>query len=307
MKKLSADGREYIGREQRRLLGYYAYREDQKPKPAKKLPPIYRGEKRNHVMRQVMGVLRDWRQSPFENEGATRAGLRSALCLQGYGWERSDQEASSLVAEGLHLLGAVRPTWEQGQRHYVEAPENCRWCGVILPEEQLAGKRHFSFCSEVCARSAIQHWSFEARMSSDKTYSAAKDALARTRSEVRCCTNAACRKKFQSPNPAAKFCCEACSNAHLSVLKHQRWCACCGTEFTSKMASKHFCSNSCSSKFSMLRNGRWKPKLMSPVVFDFHFIGAPKPYRSTTLNPEKLDWMLLERGLRITGEVRIAA
>ena len=71
----------------------YRYGSDQKVS----LAQIFKGEKREAAVGGVLMHLRDWRFSPFEREGECRAGVRSALCLEGHSWHRSDAEAASLV------------------------------------------------------------------------------------------------------------------------------------------------------------------------------------------------------------------
>ena len=60
--------------------------------------PLFSGERKKAAIQRTMDFLRDWRQSPFEQEAAVRAGLRSGLCLAGYPWERSDAAAIEIVS-----------------------------------------------------------------------------------------------------------------------------------------------------------------------------------------------------------------
>lgn len=136
--------------------GYTEYRYGTKcPAAAVRMPQIFAGQQREHILRQVTQQLAGWTHSPFQFEGSARHGLRSALCLVGFSWSRSDAEAEALVAEGLRSLRARRPTWEEGQFSYVEARENCRRCGVPLDDDANRGKRRQTYCSEVCARADI--------------------------------------------------------------------------------------------------------------------------------------------------------
>jgi hypothetical protein len=90
------------------------------------------------------------RFSRFEHEAATRTGLRSALCLDGYGWQRSDNEAASLIEEAFRAMGAVRPTWEQGQPEHTAASGICLGCGGPLDDD--AFERGERLCSVECAK-----------------------------------------------------------------------------------------------------------------------------------------------------------
>lgn len=320
---------------------------------SKKPLPILRGQKRRHVINKAIDVLRDWRKSPFEHEGAVRAGIRSALCLCGHGWHRSDEQAAEIVAAALHAIGAVRPTWEQGQREYVEPRENCARCAVELPDEMRnVGAR---FCSEECARFAIEYRDFEIRSMSDAMYKAAQDVIMRskhhTRNCVRCnnpyrplfgqsrfcskeCADLAavvlpaidcgnCGRTFKPKNRyiaycsrtcaaearvvaperacetcgksfrraignsagRGKYCSRQCAVAARSVVHLHKVCACCGAHFTAKGSKAKFCSMRCAQLANTFAHGR-PPKRIAPLV---------------------LDYLFRTQGLRITGEVRVAA
>ena len=123
------------------------------------LPEIFTGESRTHAREGILDKLRDWRLSPFENEASCRTGIRQTLCLKGHGWQVSDVTAESIVSEGLHLLGAERPDWNEGQRHYSIPRENCVRCGCAIDEADQT--RGYRFCSTVCARAYKQHLSEE--------------------------------------------------------------------------------------------------------------------------------------------------
>lgn len=287
----------------------------------KKHVPIFRGEKRTHAVNRALDVMRDWRQSPFEHEGPVRAGIRSALCLAGHGWHRSDQQAAEIVAEALRLMGAKRPTWEQGQRHYVEPRENCKWCGIELePGDMVAG-----FCSEEHARFARQHWGFETRSIADAAFSAVDRAMRRLAQKPRKCEecgtkfrpqregsdqrfcslqcSAAHRAKETPPRPCdhcgtvftphfgrmnldQRFCSKKCAYEHRAYERFDRTCACCGAPFVTSSHKALYCSMRCAQIVSGFRTGRNLPKRVSGPV---------------------LDYLFRRQGLRITSEVRLAA
>ncbi|HEV7286289.1 MAG TPA: hypothetical protein VGN75_15645, partial [Kaistia sp.] len=93
--------------------GYLDYRYGRQAAPVtlagKTKPGGLNKAKRVHVVDQVTGILRGWRTSPFENEGAIVHGLRSGMCLEGQRWARADMEATAIVAEGLRRIRAERP------------------------------------------------------------------------------------------------------------------------------------------------------------------------------------------------------
>ncbi len=53
--------------------------------------------------------------------------------------------------------------------------------------------------------------------------------------------------------------------------------------------------------------GDWKPKRITAPVFDHYFTTPINKTIAQQVTPHRLDWFFLQQGLRITGEVRIAA
>lgn len=289
---------------------------------ARKHKPIFKGEKRDHIVSRAMDALRDWRFSPFEHEGSVRAGVRSGLCLQGYDWHRSDAEAEAIVTRALSLLGAQRPTWEQGQPEYLEPRENCRGCGTPLDEEQIASR--LPFCSVQCARAARQRWGFDQRRREDDRYNEVTEAILKLAAPTRKCPQ--CSKKFRSHKVrsggveqvycslectheskrtidersclecgvsfrpdnnknAGRYCSHACAYAGKGKREVPRTCVCCGTEFIAATKGALYCSSACTSVYSRFRTGNNPPKQITPSV---------------------LDYLLHKQGLRITTD-RMAA
>lgn len=101
----------------------------------------------------VMHILNNGGPTHFVYEGPCRAGLRSAFCLEGEPWSRSDLRAGRIVAEALSLLGAQRPTWAEGQPEWTDpgyAPGDvyyCQHCRKPMPEDRGLGAK---FCSREC-------------------------------------------------------------------------------------------------------------------------------------------------------------
>lgn len=268
----------------------------------KKAPkPVLNKGRREHVVSKIMEVLRDWRQSPFENEGPALAALRSALCLEGHGWHRSDQQAAEVVADALRRIGAVRPTWLQGQREYVEPRENCAWCSGPLSTEMMPRGLPNSFCSTKCAKSAILVRDLRTSGESRKAYLAAYRVIAKLSHSAVTCAHCAekfhpqygserfcsaacaaeslrlypdkqclhCRKTFQSKSSDTKagetvFCSRACAYAYGHRHKYRKECTICGVEFEAKTPLAKTCSKRC----QHLQNG-WMPSKLYPQVFDY--------------------------------------
>ncbi|MHA6644561.1 hypothetical protein [Mesorhizobium sp. A623] len=202
---------------------------------------IFRDEARKVMVRKVMDVLRGWSLSPFEFEGSAHTGIRVAMILDGHPWGASDLEATLLVREALHLLGAVRPSWIQGQPEYVIAKENCAQCRGPLDDEAIAN--HDRFCCEECRR-IMQTWQ-------NRNYHYAMADRARWAYEVarkegiseRPC--AWCRTPFKPYRIEAEACSPSCrENLTRAKLKH-RDCANCEEAFRPSKPFQKFCCLEC--------------------------------------------------------------
>lgn len=216
----------------------------QKHKP--KAGRILKGERRRHVVDEVMDILKDWRFSKFENEGPVRHGLRSALCPDGHRWALADLEAALMVQEGLKRIGAKRPSWAEGQRDYADPRHNCAWCGNDLPEEMTSGARQGRFCSAVCAKSAIQKRTEEERFHASRTGMAAYRVIRREKLPLRDCLQCGTAfRPFNYQKADQRFCTHECSQLWSRRIP-ERDCKTCGTMFRPKSASGIYCSIACS-------------------------------------------------------------
>lgn len=244
------------------------------------LPRVFTGEKRRSMVAKAMDVLRDWRESPFEHEGAARAGIRSGLCMDGYDWQRADNEAAALIEEGLHLMGAKRPTWAAGQPEYTIGRENCANCRGPLDDEAIASRDRF--CCEECRtvmrtyRNQRYHYAMadRARWAYDvarkegiperdcgycgkRFKPATMDAVACSASCAanmrpnkipdRPCKNPACGKPFHPQNRKVEYCCAACHREHQAELIGPSLCEnpACGKVFHPRFAFEKYCEAKC--------------------------------------------------------------
>lgn len=111
-------------------------------------------------------------------EGPLRAGIRSDLCRQGWGWLNADLAARDMLAEAFRRVRAVRPSWDEGQPEWVVHAgtlierTRCarRGCGRDLPEG------HHKFCSRLCQ---LAHNSSIARMKEASADNAVEMAVQR--------------------------------------------------------------------------------------------------------------------------------
>lgn len=230
--------------------------------------PVWKGEKRKTIIAKAMDVMRDWRLSPFEFEGETVAGIRSGLCEGGYDWRRSDAAARDVVECALRLLGAKRPTWEQGQPDYVERRDVCLWCKGPL-DEGVSGTG-YKYCSAECARVALQKRDFQVRSTGDKTFAAAKLMLERAKMKPIPCER--CGKMFHPlPRRAQRFCSNFCSLHSRPPLPEREFtCEFCGAPFLSRSEKARFCGGACKATAAAFRKGSGR-KALSPHVLDHLF------------------------------------
>ncbi len=248
--------------------GYLAYRYGATKRKPVTLAPIFTGEKRDAAVDQAIRFLKGWTVTPFEHEGAVRGGLRAALCLAGHGWSRSDQEAAEIVGKGLRVLGAKRPSWQEGQRHHVDGREKCRWCRNDLPDED----QRFGFCSAEHARFARAEWSLSDYRKEGDVYWRTLTAARALSLPKRDCQH--CGKAFRSPDPNAVFCSPQCRIAEATTPRHTAVCRWCQEPFPAVKEDALYCCQTCRSKGALITSGRWVPKKISPPVFDYVFAGA---------------------------------
>lgn len=228
------------------------------PKPK----PIFRGEQRKHIVAEAMNVMRDWRLSPFEHEGAARAGMRSSLCLDGHSWIRADETAAEIVKECLHRLGAERPSYLKGQREYTIPREFCRCCMGPLDDQALTARR--AFCSEECRQSVRNRDALlYERLMTDARLRASR-VKANASAAPRRCAHAECGRSYRSADPDQKFCSMDCANAARRTLT-VRNCLWCQKPFKPRGDSKRCCSRACATMHGARTRAQTYPEVTCPT------------------------------------------
>lgn len=224
---------------------------DAKARSARLAPPpaykrILKGQKRENIIERTMDVLRDWRSSIFQHEGACRAGLRAGLVLAGHKWIHADLEAEAIVLTALNRLGAKRPKWEQGQPEYVDYDGCCINCGKPVNPEP-GDIRGLFFCDEVCQdakrlkrETAFRFWQTE------KAKQAAYAALKATFPKQTC---ERCQKEYSPTALGQRWCSHTCFHAAREDRLPDRNCQQCGKLFhpTTRSKAGIYCSPSCAS------------------------------------------------------------
>lgn len=201
-------------------------------------------QRRAALVERVSVVMASYEFSKFEHEGSTRAALRSAWCLEGHAWQAADGEAEAVVAATLKKIGAVRPSFLEGQWHYCLSRDHCSWCHrPIEGDDATFGQR---FCSVECARAALDHRAREEGGRRDAVMNAALKLILRRKREPRIC--ACCGKPFRSLRKETRYCSQLC--VRLST-KPPEWrlddvpCASCGKMFHPANRGARYCSYEC--------------------------------------------------------------
>lgn len=231
--------------ERGRWAGYMQHRQGRSGKKLA-LPRLFDREETNRLVARVIDNLSTYQRTPFENEADVRAGLRSFFCLAGHSWTVADNEAEKLLLSAFQKMGVKRPTWDEGQRQFVIARENCTWCNCDLDRTQLDRKQRF--CSEVCAKAALAHYDWERVRKESAIAVAATKMLSRAKNPPRTCDF--CGLDFFPRNYLAeRYCSERCKAE--SQVKLRRCCAYsrCKKEFYPlSRGNQFYCSAVCRSK-----------------------------------------------------------
>ncbi|MDA5240621.1 hypothetical protein EXN32_25205 [Agrobacterium tumefaciens] len=217
------------------------------PKKKVTLAPVFRGDERKRVINEVMDALKDWRDSPFENEGALRSGMRSALCLKGHSWDVSDAEAAALLTASFQHIGVQRPRWDQGQREHTESDGRCIWCFCEIEASQWGTRS--KFCSAECATQmrAVRGGEWNQRVSG-----IARDALRIVKRQalplIECLHCGTSFRPEEMDKRGRRFCSPTCA-AHFHKPARLADCRHCGKSFTMNNHNQKFCSKKCTSVF----------------------------------------------------------
>lgn len=302
--------------------GWREYRYGEQDARKKRHKRILSGDRREHRLIEIVDFLKGGRSTVFEFEGYCRAGLRSAFCLLGYDWDRSDAEAAELIERAFRRIGVDRPTWQQGQREYTVAREDCSWCGRVVPAELLKDGLSIKFCSDVCARSAYQWRDHGERRNASELSNAARNIILRVQNPLARCANCGdefrstrassiycsqvcgakanrrlegiacdqCGVSFRPRRATTRFCSIVCKEASKSTVELPATCVSCGGGFTAKMKNRETCSKYCQARLYRMRQGKF-PIILDPPAFDFVFT-FPVNAAPRRLTTARLDLLL---------------
>jgi hypothetical protein len=225
--------------------------------------------RRETMTRAVMRILALGESSKFEFEAACRHGLRSGLCLEGTRWGAADKFAAGVVEEALRRIGAVRPTWEQGQLEHTQfgfAPVEryfCERCAKPIPSERGARSGEpVKFCSVSCRNNAKASRQRKFRRRLDAAERAARvAAIADARRDAfnekmtRVCDH--CGGVFRTTDGRARFCSRQCSSR--ARPKYAGTCEVCGKKFEPKVRGTKYCGHNCAARAYKVRQALIRP------------------------------------------------
>ena len=212
----------------------------------------------DRLVQWTADLLRRGISSKFEYEAACRTGLRKGLCLEGWKWLDADTAAAVVVLTALNQIGAVRPTWYEGQPEYTQpgyAPVErvqCERCGTRIPDGRFerSDPSQVKFCSTLCreaAKMARRRQSIKLMGEAEHTATvlARKERERQGRADARICVCECCGEVFDRKDSRMAYCSRTCANRHRmeKVTETVRKCAVCNKPFATKASI--YCRNSC--------------------------------------------------------------
>lgn len=250
MLKLTDETREYLRLEQKRA----ETRERTRRLLLQPAPPIrtLNEDRFKRMAASVATILKAGRSSQFEYEGACRQGVRVSLVFEGWRWKDADATASALVSVALHMIGAERPSWDEGQLNFTNTHQVdhhfCARCGRVIGQD----RKRFStakYCSITCGQAAANA---KFRITGVRVARAAwlaSAALKKERTILERSGNCeACGRPFITDRPNQRFCSMRCSG-HEKIEIKPRSCIRCATMFTpSTNREQPYCSHACAMK-----------------------------------------------------------
>lgn len=206
------------------------------------------------ILHRSLELMKTWRASKFEFEGPVRYGIRRSLIVQGgWRWHDADACAAEIVEKALAMMGAVRPTWDQGQPEFGDNSLTIRTrcanegCGATIPEERLRGGVT-KYCSSNCGQAARARFNRRhlKRMTQVERIAEiqARSAARRASVCVRCDTH------FLADKVGQIYCSVECQGLDRRTVEHKT-CEQCGTLWRPRQVTKanRFCSAACLSDF----------------------------------------------------------
>lgn len=222
------------------------------PKPAKRRK--LSRQRFEAILHRTLDLMKSWRTSKFEFEGPARYGIRRGLILQGgWRWHDADAAAAEITEKALSMMGAVRPTWDQGQPEIGDNSLTIRTrcvnegCGNVIPDDRLVPGRT-KYCSDNCGQAARARWN---RLHLERMSRVERLAEIQARSQAkRAALCVRCDTHFLADKAGQIFCSVECQGLDRRTVEHKT-CEQCGTLWRPRQVTKanRFCSAACLSDF----------------------------------------------------------
>lgn len=242
--------------------------------------------KHDSILDSIVRVLKSYTFSKFEYEGPCISGLRTALCLDGWSFPDADRVAREIVETGLRRIGAVRPTWGEGQPDFTGYSETgrtrCIRCATEIPEERFRFHAEVKYCDDVCQRADRDDRrgaDYQARSLAEWLAECAVRSRQKLMERARNCET--CGTHFLTRRADARYCGQACAKEGQKTIP-ARDCQQCGTSFRPANGGKQpgkYCSRTCQG----LAGRKARPKRSCPAcssLFTVRYENDPQTYCS---------------------------
>lgn len=236
----------------------YRERQQKADKARQRVPRKLDRRRFDELAGDVSRIMKLGEPTPFAFEGSCRHGVRSSLCLDGWGWADADDAAVDVITRAMNIIGLVRPTWWQGQPEYADTDTSRGFCAAPKCQRPIPIERGMTagtaarYCSDFCKSAAHSARLYRDGPKTDlATYLAAQAAKSAEteRQRSRNCANAECGKFFVTKDPKRKYCSRSCWDAREKIYQ-ERPCERpeCDNVFTPKNSGKtvsRYCSREC--------------------------------------------------------------
>ncbi|CAA0095055.1 Uncharacterised protein [Starkeya nomas] len=269
------------------------FRERQK-KASKTKPRKLNRIRFDELVSDIAGILKQGEPTRFAFEGACRNGVRSSLCLEGWRWPDADHTAVEVVAAALAQIGAVRPTWWQGQPEFADTDTSkgfCafRRCGKPIPIDR--GERNgkaVKYCCDSCASmAAAELRRKEHRRMSIADYLAFSAARSAETERLRSRNCEQCGSFFATRDERRNYCSRSCF-ADSRRKWQERECLHCGAVFKPKNTGGKGVSRYCSRECAGTMRIKSRPALQCltcSTIFYPPYPSDKRSYCSPVCNP----------------------
>jgi len=191
----------------------------------------------------LIAMMRQAEPTAFALEAGAVYVLRAQRCLSGWQWRAAQFEARAIVRIALTHVGAVRPSWQDGQPVLVRAVGVCSNCGEPLPDDRLF------YCSRDCQQAEWTRVNVGYKR---------QDADRRAACVGKTCR--VCSSDIGDRRSNARYCSTECRNRAFDEAQPVRTCLWCRKPFRRYQARRttgapRFCCHSCQMSWRHAQRG----------------------------------------------------